>query len=208
MIRSLGVKGTRFQAAAPAVGLVEVSRLPASSPTTQSEAEGQAIALIALSASMCVVVQALDPSVGLVDVRTFPWSSPTAQKVVVGQDAERAALTVVYGGGVISCGSDHDNGEAARAWSAGKARTPRTQRTATPTLRSVDVLPPKKWVRADALVVIKAFSLAASASFVATEPLVCGHEPNGYQDRLLTCPTRYLWPAHHYALPRRSARWQ
>ena len=75
-----------FQAAAPPVGLVEVTTLPLPSTSTQKPVVGQDTPLGPKSAEVtCVTFQEGAPPVGLVEVTTLSWPTAT-QRSLLGQD--------------------------------------------------------------------------------------------------------------------------
>jgi len=73
-----------LHAAAPPVGLVDVSSFPASSKAMQSETDGQEIATMAAASMLTGGLQAVAPPVGFVEVTTLPLRSTATQSAVDG----------------------------------------------------------------------------------------------------------------------------
>jgi hypothetical protein len=74
------------QAAAPPVGLLDVTTLPPLSKATHRPLLGQDTPDIELKKSTWVTVQAAAPPVGLLDVTTLPLWSTATQRLLLGQD--------------------------------------------------------------------------------------------------------------------------
>ena len=77
-----------LQAAAPPVGLVEVTTSPRPSTATHSNVPGHETAAKAKEPT-CEVVQAADPAPGSVDVTTLPAPSVTTQSEELAHETER-----------------------------------------------------------------------------------------------------------------------
>ena len=81
------------QAAAPPVGLLEVTTLPLRSTATQRPLLGQDTPFRAVPPSTGVTVQAAVPPVGLLEVTTLPALSTATQRPLLGQDTPPSELT-------------------------------------------------------------------------------------------------------------------
>jgi hypothetical protein len=83
---------TRDHAEPPPLGLVELKRLPAESPATQSAVLGHDTVSIWLKSSTAALDHAASPPAGAVDVKMSPASSTMAQRPLAVQETPPVQL--------------------------------------------------------------------------------------------------------------------